>query len=64
MEIFCVGIIICSETLKGGKLVQFNITNIKILQNKLRVVPSGQALVVPCIKKLDLNSILPEGWML
>lgn len=39
---------------------QFNITDRNILQNKARVVASGPAMVVPGIKEINLNLILPK----
>lgn len=52
VKVFYVGII-CSETLK------FNITNINILQNKPRVVWSGQALYDSWLKARF--ELMPEG---
>ena len=55
MKVFYVGMIVCSETLKGLTLMWFGITDISIFQNKVRAVASAGAMVIHGINGFKFN---------
>ena len=65
MKVHYVEKVICSETLKVMNLMYFSISCINIFQNESREVGSDQAMVVPGMKEMNLNIILPKWeWIL